>query len=260
MKKSFNVLFVVLLSLFATSAFAEGFYFSAGGGLVTKQDVEEKEFISQVVTPGQPANDAGPPATVTTPINTVTDILEEKISFDKGFAGYAAIGKRFGKYFRAELEYAYKNTDVDEVEEILTNSDLNQSQVVTNPGTPDETTELLFVDETIVQTSASFDPEADLGIHTIMLNGFLDYDNSTMVTPFVGFGVGTAIVNLEAGSIDESDTTFAWQGMGGASVEITKSLSAQAFYRYLNVPGANILNESYDIDSHSVEMGIVYTF
>jgi len=69
-----------------------------------------------------------------------------------------------------------------------------------------------------------------------------------------------AFVNFDIEGVNDSDEAVAFHLMGGASVEITKALNAQAFYRYLNLNNIELLGSSVDLDSHSVELGIVYTF
>lgn len=258
MKKVIHIFLFVALTLWASSAYAGDYYFSAGGGIIADQSATaDQELISQTVTEGAPVLLLGDEISQLT---TVTATLDSKADFSVGYAGYAAIGKRMNKYLRVELEYAYKSSNVDQFEELGIVTELVQSKLVSDPGTPDEKTNISDGTVTEISASNSFDPDADLGIHTIMINGLLDLKNDTIVTPFIGLGFGTAFLNLDADGFEESDNAFAYQAIGGASLEFTKALHAQAFYRYLNVPNAKLFEGTYELESHSVEMGIVYNF
>jgi opacity protein-like surface antigen len=258
-----NVLFVVGFSLFATSAFAEHFYFSAGGGLVAGQNLKS-EIIGESITETDPVADGGAPPndTLTSTITTITDLASRNYNLSTGYAGYAAVGKRLHKFIRIELEYTYKLTDTDNFSESFSTETLIEEKVITDPdgtdGEPNTDITQISIDE--VATANSFDLEADLTVQTIMTNLIWDFDLDKRVTPFAAIGLGLAIVNLNGEVIDESDVTFAWQGLVGLSAEIIENLNGQVFYRFLGVPGVEILGESYRLDSHSVEMGFVYSF
>ena len=90
-----------------------------------------------------------------------------------------------------------------------------------------------------------------LGVHTSisvwtgMANAYADIGTGSPWTPFVGFGVGVASVDLSrlnytlrgVSNASESGTTrtnFAWSAMAGLGYKITPSLTSEIGYRYLD--------------------------
>jgi len=65
---------------------------------------------------------------------------------------------------------------------------------------------------------------------TGMLNAYYEPFANCRLKPFVGAGVG--IANVDFDGMDD-DTTWAMQGMAGASYQINTNLAATAEYRYL---------------------------
>ena len=126
--------------------------------------------------------------------------------FELGYVGSAAIGYNwfFPESFadvRVEVEGAYRYNDIDEYDGV----------------------------------SADGQTEA----FSAMLNGYLDFRTTLPFVPYVGFGIGATRVKHEddgAGGtvpvIDDHDTVFAYQVMGGINFDLSDNLAVGAEYRF----------------------------
>lgn len=113
-----------------------------------------------------------------------------------------------------------------------------------------------------------------LYLFTAMLNGFVDYDLRLPVVPFVGFGVGYGLIDMdiENGSgptkINDSDSVFAWNVMVGGTLAFTTTTDFTMSYRYLMTTdpefGGRFQSSSRDFDSeydlHEVVLGMRVNF
>ena len=136
---------------------------------------------------------------------------------DAGFAVSAAAGYAFRLspelLARAELEYAHRNNEIDEF--------------VVNGGN--------------VNGNGPFD--GAWNIHTIMINGFAEYDTGGRFRPYIGVGVGVAIIETDdifyatGGGVrinlEDQDEVFAAQGVIGANYELNANFDLFADLRYL---------------------------
>jgi opacity protein-like surface antigen len=73
---------------------------------------------------------------------------------------------------------------------------------------------------------------ADLGISSVLGNVYLDFDNSSLITPYVGAGIGYGWTSVSPGS-DDSGVAYAL--MAGASVDLSQSLELDVGYRFRDV-------------------------
>lgn len=111
----------------------------------------------------------------------------------------------------------------------------------------------------------------DMTVDALMLNAFYDFTNETLITPYIGAGIGGARTSLQ--SVDlalsggETDTQMAYQLMTGLSYEpkILRNVAFSVGYRYFsifdNAEFANGANQTdIDFDSHNVEVGARFRF
>jgi len=85
---------------------------------------------------------------------------------------------------------------------------------------------------------------------SLMVNGLYDIDTGTRFTPYLGAGIGVGFVNASlsgtraAGSTlglyNGSDTTLAYQAIGGVSYAVTPKLSLTVDYRYVATTDASV--------------------
>lgn len=80
-----------------------------------------------------------------------------------------------------------------------------------------------------------------------LVNGKLQYPNSSPITPYAGAGVGFSEAVLSVGQIDlngtslhgdMNDTVFAWQAFAGLRYKINEQMGLSVEYRYFRADGA----------------------
>ncbi|MDR2124101.1 MAG: outer membrane beta-barrel protein [Desulfovibrio sp.] len=140
---------------------------------------------------------------------------------DSAFGGSIAVGYDFEKQFavpvRAEIEYA----GFSQVEAKKT-GDWNGDRV------------------TAKQT---------YNIHTVFANAYFDIDTATLVTPYVGAGLGTAFVTSKLKGKDVEDnewhvtgaktkTNFAWNVGTGVGFDFTDNITLDVGYRFVGLGAA----------------------
>jgi len=160
------------------------------------------------------------------------DITVGKVSSNAGFALHTALGTSFKNGSAIELEYGFKKTSLDEV----------------------------------TRGSASFDMDGNIKVNTLMVNGLYNYKNSSFLTPYAGLGIGIAWVNGsdDTDDPDVSNTNFGFQLLAGISTEVEEGIDLSLGYRWLNAGSisedVSLGTASMDIDTHSFEAGIKYSF
>jgi opacity protein-like surface antigen len=93
---------------------------------------------------------------------------------------------------------------------------------------------------------------ADMNVTTILGNLYLDVPTGTMITPYVGGGVGYGWASVDGGS---DDSGVAWSLMAGASIDLSQSAAIDIGYRFrdLAVSGDNPLE-------HQILTGLRFKF
>jgi opacity protein-like surface antigen len=118
--------------------------------------------------------------------------------------------------------------------------------------------------------------EGDVKLDNILLNALARYPKGRF-HPFIGLGAGVSFFSIsgrespprafgiftpQGGSYDDTDTSFAWQFLGGISIDLTKKISGDLSYRYLSAYPSDIGEDtkSLDYNSHIISVGINYRF
>lgn len=157
--------------------------------------------------------------------------------FDTGFGLSAAIGQSHGK-FDLELEFAYREADIDSFEG-------------------------KYVEE-LGRSTPSGDVDGSVDMKTLMANGIYNFKNNSVVTPYLGAGLGIAWIDSD--NID--GTEFAYQVLAGVGMGMNDQVSVLLGYRYLGMGDISEegtlygMNGEYSvpIDSHNFEVGLKYSF
>lgn len=149
------------------------------------------------------------------------------VSNDSALGFSAALGYKLPYNLRAEAEASYRDNN-------------NVLAVPTLPGTA-------FLDGTVKSFAG-------------MANGYVDIPTGTVVTPYVGAGVGMARVDM-----DGAETLFAYQGMAGISLDVSPQTSFVLGYKYFasedlkgSDPTIGSLETPYA--THNIELGLRYQF
>jgi len=138
---------------------------------------------------------------------------------------------------RVEIEYSYRNNSFSHAE---------------------------FSDGTVAAAG-------DLSVQGLLLNSFAEFPNSTRVTPYLGVGIGGALIKLDKLTVnslpmvDDSKLVLAYQGGCGVNMELTSSLQLDFGYRFFatdqpqfkEVDGRKI---DLKYHAHTVSIGLIYGF
>ena len=149
---------------------------------------------------------------------------------EDNIAGFGRVGYQFAPNWRVELELGARTGDIESI--TGDTARLTVPDAVCSPVAP------------VGPTCAS--PQGSIVAYTGMVNVIYDFFPNSSFRPFIGAGVGVNYVDMDIGgrfndspffggwSIDDNDTAFAWQFLGGVSFDITQRLTADVTYRYLD--------------------------
>ncbi|MEM8770452.1 MAG: OmpA family protein [Pseudomonadota bacterium] len=176
-------------------------------------------------------------------------LFDSDSDYDNGVGIYTSIGYAWGNNFRSELEYSYRTADIDQIDPQAGFSGLPSGSI-----------------------------SGDTRVHAIMVNTLYDFEGvSSLVTPYIGAGVGLASVNHDITgstpgfSIDYADREFdlALQGIAGVAVNLTENLFLDLSYRYFRTSGATFEDSVVNgvpseiearSDSHNAFVGLRWNF
>ena len=154
---------------------------------------------------------------------------------DDGYALSGAVGYKYHNGLRAELEIAYRNNDVDS----------HKSNGATLAGPGGEVDSVAF-----------------------MANGYYDIENDTAITPYVGAGIGFAVVDVDgynnAGTsiVSDDDTVFAYQGIAGVDFEVQDNVALFTEYKYFATSDVDVQaaggSTDMNYDNHSIMAGVKF--
>ncbi|AOS84690.1 hemagglutinin [Chlorobaculum limnaeum] len=97
--------------------------------------------------------------------------------------------------------------------------------------------------------------DVNISILTVMANAFYDFDTDSGIRPYIMGGAG--IADVDTNQDTDSETVFAWQVGAGLGFEIADNTTLDLGYRYLK---PSEIEDSIDIDSHNVMLGLRYQF
>ena len=167
--------------------------------------------------------------------------------FDTGFVvgGAAGLDTNWiadkSKALRLELEYAYRESDVD---------------------------------DHVLGGAALAGSGGEFSANTVMANVLFDFFRDRPVSVYVGGGLGVAFTDFRnfgitgTSVLDDDDAVFAYQGIGGVEYAINKDWSVFGEYRYLGLedsevtlaPAAGGTWRNIEMDSHNFGPGVRLRF
>ena len=155
-------------------------------------------------------------------------------SYDVGPAGNIYLGYDWGS-FRADAEVSLRTNDVTEAK----------------------------IDNNTFAKNGYF---RTIGI---MANGYYDFDFGSAFVPYIGAGVGVAMLNSElkanGNKFNDFNTQFAYQGIAGVSYNFEPNIAFNLEYRYLGNTEPTFTDNGvklkYDSsNNHTILLGVRYTF
>jgi opacity protein-like surface antigen len=178
-----------------------------------------------------------------------------RFDYKRGFGLSVAIGKSFNNGLDFELEYAHKQAKLKRF----------SGDLYLGPNKSGALKAYPINDK---------DHNSSITIKTLMTNAIYNLRRKdSIITPYVGVGVGVAWIDLDEFVKGEFfGTKFAYQLLGGVALSVSKNTSITAGYRYLGLSDASsdtdliggdvaAYGEGFSpIDSHNFEMGLKYSF
>ncbi|KUJ83866.1 hypothetical protein AVO43_08575 [Microbulbifer sp. ZGT114] len=245
-------------SVFAVSASAEGIYVSGNIGYSNMDDTDTSgSFSSEFVTgPGTTI-----PAGVALPAGTNVG-WDTKV--DSGTTFSLALGYQIDQ-FRLEAEYASAQNDVESHDSVsaagidLTGEDAG----VLVSGAPANLG--VSVGDLVAAGEGEFDSSY------LFANVYYDFDLGTALTPYIGAGIGNASIDVDYSPsgvtiINDDDSVFAYQLMGGATYEMSEQLSLFGGLRWRQTDDIQVNADLFDaefevqMDSLVAEIGTRWQF
>ena len=184
--------------------------------------------------------------------------------FDDGYTIGAAYGRDYGM-FRLEGELAYASNDV-EAHRMVEAAGMSIDAV--------DAAVLMQGQETPLGTNVAqvvADGQGDIRTTYLLANAYVDFENNTRLTPYVGAGLGAGFVDVEysPSGVDitsDGDTAFAYQVVGGLDFALNESSSLLTNIRYRGTSDVTVEVDLFPADldvensSYVLEAGYRHTF
>jgi opacity protein-like surface antigen len=153
--------------------------------------------------------------------------------FDTGLALGAALGYEFN-IFRAEGEISYQKSDIDK----------------------------------IGAQGASFNATGNAAALSFLINGYYDFVNSSVFTPYISAGLGFAQVEFNDLNISglgfsdssDQDTVFAYQIGIGVGYAVTEKVTIDVKYRYFGTENSEYDTTEAEFASNNFLFGVRINF
>lgn len=156
----------------------------------------------------------------------------DTVNFDPGLNIGGTAGMDFGTV-RLEGEISYKEANVDTI----------------------------FDNDTLTRYTNT---DVSLNATAFMANMFIDLHNNGPITPYLGGGVGFAILSLDDKFGDfytsDEEVVLAYQAGGGLEVALNRQMSLDLGYRYFRTTEANFADTRMEFESHNATVGLRLKF
>jgi opacity protein-like surface antigen len=120
-------------------------------------------------------------------------------------------------------------------------------------------------------SDGKFTATGDLQVQSLMVNTFAVFHNTTLVSPYLGLGLGGAMFSVDKLSVSDlplvNDDTmaYAWQVGCGVEMAVTNSLRFDLGYRFFSASRAEFVEVDgrkvkFDYATHTGLAGLVFLF
>ena len=154
-------------------------------------------------------------------------LLDGRVESGSGFNVGGAIGAKFRKYFRAEIAFTYRESEVDAAS---------------------------------VQNEARSGSGA-ISLLAVLVNGYAEYDLGVGVIPYLGLGIGWGSAEIDAKNkagalqlkLEGRDSVFTWNVMAGGSYPVNDVLDVSLGYRYIATEDTRINSKVRNLGSRRLD-------
>lgn len=167
---------------------------------------------------------------ITSPAWAAAGISNVEASFDNGFGLSLAAGSTITDVIRAEAEFSYRKNDLDS----LSASYLGTSITVPVDGKAESM--------------------------TLMGNVLADIKTNSIVTPFVGLGIGYSRADVELDGESEDDMVFAYQLILGTGFKVSDAVNIDVSYRYFATTDPDFDGTEVEYGTHNFMAGVRVNF
>lgn len=103
----------------------------------------------------------------------------------------------------------------------------------------------------------SADMEFDRGISSLalMVNGYYDFDTETAWKPFIGSGIGYALMQVEGWTTHHDDGVYAHQVMAGCGYSLSQKVTIDLQYRFYATEDPEFNTRDPDTARTTIERG-----
>ena len=157
-----------------------------------------------------------------------------EFEMDEGMAVSYAMGGNLTEFFRAELELGYQEHDFDKAKLVVPGYGQGESDI-----------------------------SGDAAIYSLLVNGYADFKNTTIFTPFVTVGLGVAQVDVSDIGVPgygtvlraDDDIVFAYQVGAGVGIEVHPRATIDLKYRYFGTSDPEFDIADAEVSSHNLYAG-----
>jgi len=154
---------------------------------------------------------------------------------DSGYALSFAFGRRHSNALRSEIEVAFRSNDINSTFNGDANTEVRDGRV-----------------------SAT----------SLMKNFIIDFSNDTRFTPYAGAGLGISFIAVESGEetiafpIDEDQTLFSYQAIGGVATQLNAVADFIVEYRFLGTSEVEFgeFGEELSYNTSTLFMGVKFEY
>jgi opacity protein-like surface antigen len=159
-------------------------------------------------------------------------------NYDVGWLAGSSVGYEWQQGLTAEMEFTFRQNHIDRI-----------------------------------ATSSTLFSGGDMHSFSTMFNGYYRFHNETPFTPYIGGGIGEAVVVLnntrptvgrDERPFGGTDCEFAYQGIAGVSYPVAPHLSVAAEYRYFASLRPGFQQREFKVSpsyySHNAMLRLVYNF
>ncbi len=105
-------------------------------------------------------------------------------------------------------------------------------------------------------------PDTEAQFQRVTANAYLDVPITRYVRPYIGGGVGTAIYKVKdtATELEETGNNFSWNATAGIGIKLTRNLTFDSGYRYVDMGNVEINNNEMNFAAHEAYAGVRFLF